>query len=95
MDFSVNDQGQRFVDLKTRYKQTSFLHPPHLRHPTVKESPMEMGCCMTDFAEEEMRSKQDVLESGLVELKSLCAGLEERLKDTEAQNEVLYFTDMS
>jgi len=55
---------------------------------------MEMGC-MTDFAEEGMRSKQDVLESGLVELKSLCAGLEERLKDAEAQKEVLYFTDMS
>ncbi|CAK9876044.1 unnamed protein product [Sphagnum jensenii] len=39
--------------------------------------------------EEEMRSKQDVLESGLVELKSLCAGLEERLKDAEAQKEAL------
>jgi hypothetical protein len=55
---------------------------------------MEMGCCMTGFAEEEMRSKQDFLESGLVELKCLCAGLEERLKDAEAQKEVLYFTEL-
>ncbi|CAM6020101.1 unnamed protein product [Sphagnum balticum] len=39
--------------------------------------------------EEEMRNKQDMLESGLVDLKSLCAGLEERLKGAEAQTEAL------
>jgi DNA repair exonuclease SbcCD ATPase subunit len=44
--------------------------------------------CESFFAEEEMRNKQDMLESGLVDLKSLCAGLEERLKCAEAQTEV-------
>jgi kinesin family protein C1 len=45
--------------------------------------------CESFFAEEEMRNKQDMLESGLVDLKSLCAGLEERLKCAEAQTEAL------